>query len=133
MREIKFRGERIDNGEFVYGDLVKNSWGCFIIGHFSIVNNVIQSVIQHEVKPESVGQFTGYDKLYEGDIVEAYRRDDHERKNLQTGKVTFLNGCFMLFNCTTHEFFRIWQSNYKILEIKNDGNNQENTKRPGNA
>lgn len=29
MREIKFRGKRLDNGEWEYGDLLQyDDWGC---------------------------------------------------------------------------------------------------------
>jgi len=81
MRKIKFRGKCIDNGEWVYGDLVSNAWGYFIISHFAIHNDKILSSIQAQVIPETVGQFTGLkdckctkeypegQEIYEGDLV----------------------------------------------------------------
>lgn len=49
MREIKFRGKRLDNGEWLYGSLVILNGRYFI---FDDAN-------RHEVDPTTVGEFTG--------------------------------------------------------------------------
>lgn len=69
MREIKFRGKRLDNGEWIYGDL-----------HIRTPFPHIHSEIDHNrvnIDPHTVGQFTGlHDKngkeIYEGDIVDSH-------------------------------------------------------------
>lgn len=53
-------------------------------------------------------------KVFVGDILKAYRRDDKEKKHPVYSEVTMQNGCFMAFNCTWHEFYRLWQSDYEI-------------------
>ena len=73
-RVIKFRGERVDNGEWVYGDLIH--WKSKDIRGLAIVECYEFTVkSSYEVIPSSVGQFTGFTdcegkEIYEGDIVQ---------------------------------------------------------------
>ena len=55
-RTIKFRGKRIDNGEWVYGDLLQPTELCYI---YEISDCESIDGTRYEVTPESIGQYTG--------------------------------------------------------------------------
>jgi uncharacterized phage protein (TIGR01671 family) len=94
MREILFKGKRVDNGEWIEGyyyyPVIAPIMGC--IGYF--INAGGYKAV--EIDPETVCQYTGLTdknsvKIFEGDIVST----DIERPYLI---VEFRDGCFM-FNC----------------------------------
>lgn len=65
-RVIKFRGKRLDNGEWVYGYYI------YRLGHHVIYTNEGEPL--HKVDSKTVGQFTGLldrnkTRIFEGDIV----------------------------------------------------------------
>ena len=81
MREILFRGKRIDNGEWVEGNLFvpdevthRKAPTEILVG-----TNVVR--ISYEVDPATVGQYTGLTdkngkRIFEGDIVDCIARMD---------------------------------------------------------
>ncbi len=85
-RVIKFRGRRVDNSEWIYGNLVIDCEGICMIWDFA--DHKSDSYTQEEVIKETIGQYTGLKdckgkEVFEGDIV---RQDLFGRQTIRQVK-----------------------------------------------
>ena len=123
MREIKFRGKRLDNGEWVYGSLVLSAKRVYII---ELVDDTgtwakSQRLLYAEVDPTTTGQHVGLgdknDKeIYEGDIVRY-----HPEMNAGIGRVVYLGSGFYV----TDEFNGLLDD-FAVMGIEVIGNIHDN-------
>lgn len=114
MREILFRGKRLDTDKWVEGFLTKGkSWKTGgLMPH--IMSDYDGRLVLNEINPSSVGQFTGYElqkdplletgengtqKLFEGDNVDFADFDDNGADRPRQGTVYWCDGAFWI-DCT---------------------------------
>ena len=111
MREILFRGKRIDNGEWTEGGYKHEKAGEYFTAVF-IIEHLMREVWEnHRVDPSTLGQYTGLTdkkgrKIFEGDIVKA----PFCGKKLHTFIIRFVEGGFFAVP-TDHEIdkYRLWK------------------------
>lgn len=83
-REIEFRGKRLDNDEWLYGDLMHdNQGGCYI---YPLDSENLYT--ENKVDPDTVGQYTGLldkrgKRVFECDIVECVSWNEYFSKDGQ--------------------------------------------------
>ena len=139
-RIIKFRGKRIDNGEWKYGDLLHIVGGCVIYHGSQKESELIEDrpnlaieLYMDEVSPVTpgtVGQFTGlHDKngkeTYEDDILRVYDRERYFNIVVKWSEETM---AFMACDCNGNQSPLSWFSNLisPMYEIEIIGNIYDN-------
>ncbi|MBQ8435330.1 MAG: hypothetical protein IJX24_04915 [Oscillospiraceae bacterium] len=133
MREILFRGKRVDNGDWVEG------WFCGGTCIHPFAKTVKSSQIidkdlfWHEVIPETVGQYTGLTdkngkKIFEGDYIVCSQsiESNHIDKYIEMGYVEMKHGAFGLHRKQGYyRPFKDWLEDYEYEVIGNIHDNPE--------
>ncbi len=104
MREILFRGKRVDNGEWVDGSVVHQTqyYGDTVDRYHIIYDGEFDYDYYSSARviPETVGQYTGFTdkngtKIFEGDIVKAeINGGPYDKFVFPVGVIAFENGDF---------------------------------------
>ena len=93
MKTYKFRGKRLDNGEYAYGDLIQGDNGVYI--------RQWTDAAQIEVDNDTLAQFSGErdaegSEMYEGDVIEFDYAGEHYKYTVHfRAFATAPNGCYM--------------------------------------
>ena len=126
MREILFRGKRLDNGEWVYGDywhLPEKNFYCISDKEFN-----------RKVTPETVGQYTGLTdkngrKIFEGDIIHLEYSQvffGGVYFGEYTAKVSYKEGCFITDGINNGDEIETPLSGFDNDEVEIIGNIHDN-------
>lgn len=115
--EIKFRGKRLDNGEWVYGSLIVSKDACDTYTHIIVPQLGADAYLYadklkprlgvthwYRVDPTTVGQLIdkrGETEVYIGDIVKWHR--EYEKTQL------------MYVECLAHSFFLVDADYVEVL------------------
>ena len=129
MREILFRGKRVDNGEWIQGDLVQ-----------FLPHGIVRIVTQEppykdaEVDSDTVGQFTGLTdkngrKIFEGDIIHLEYSQvffGGEYFGEYTAEVSYKEGCFITDGINNGDEIETPLSGFDNDELEIIGNIHDN-------
>ena len=126
MREILFRGKRLDNGAWETGSLVIVRMDCHDAQYY-IADKM--TGYHTPVDPSTVGQYTGLKdkngkRIFDGDVAKVLQGKDKD-----IAYVGFENGAFMLYpktgNIYERTLWEYWYNDWDVEVIGNITDNQE--------
>lgn len=138
MKEILFRGKRIDNDEWVYGFLRCRNyidvWTPHTWKEEDGSTGEYATVESYQVDPETVGQYTGLTdkngkKIFEGDIVKFSHPAFNKRRigviSYEMNEAGFVlrykgNYCWIAYIDEFYEVIGNVYNNPELLEVGND-------------
>lgn len=131
MREILFRGKRISDGEWVYGDLVRSFPSYFLPGYKSYIKESVAKGGVYEIDFSTVGQYTGLTdkngkngkKIFEGDITWFYGGENYQGyweydKTMVIDSLLNHECVFLLTEVENAEVIGNIYDNPELLEVK---------------
>ena len=124
MREILFRGKRLDNGAWETGSLVIVRMDCHDAQYY-IADKM--TGYHTPVDPSTVGQYPGLKdkngkRIFDGDVAKVLQGKDKD-----IAYVGFENGAFMLYPKTGNIYERtLWEYWYNDWDVEVIGNITDN-------
>ena len=125
MREILFRGKRVENDDWVFGDLIHEPWGdCIQVMEKDNINTFKFRRTKYSVRKETVGQYTGLldkngERIFEGDVLTLDGEDGFFVLEFQEDTARFV----MSGDCIVIDFDNFWS--YEVEVIGNIHDNPE--------
>lgn len=115
MREILFRGKRVDNNDWVYGYVYIDEKAHYILEHDE--NRYRKHFYDYEVIPETIGQYTGLTdkngkKIFEGDIIKYIDEETSYTVMFDPTGYWCLDG-----NGARNSEMLIYDDHYKYIEV----------------
>lgn len=138
MREILFRGKRLDNGEWVEGWYQPET----TIKHWNGIQETVGVTIAYKVEdgfledtlvdPSTVGQYTGLTdkngkRIFEGDIIQYYERQLDGKDTPVCDVVAYTEGGFAVKSYFLNNW--LWDSvhgNIQLWDVEVIGNIHDN-------